>query len=216
MDNFSYEESVIEDGDRLCGGYEVYNHIVKPKDRSILDELKKYPLPEDIIERADVIYKSMKKQTSRGAVRKKLFFYCVYNAYVELKINVDPRELGKKIFGLTDGDIKKSYTKFSGISTGYNPPSVNFTAKDHISDFVKALSLSEELETEVMELCDSIYSKDSRLKEMNSQTVASGIFKYFLLIKAIPIEKEKLVEITGRSTVTIDIMFKRVSIIDNS
>src|SRR5438874_12599243 len=83
-----------------------YNYTNK-NNRSIMTDLEKYDFTLDIKHRANFIYNKMKLTVRRANKRKYLLFFCVYSAYKELNININPTELGK-IFELKPGDIQKT------------------------------------------------------------------------------------------------------------
>jgi transcription initiation factor TFIIIB Brf1 subunit/transcription initiation factor TFIIB len=190
------------------------NRKIKP-DRSIMKDLEKYNFPEEVKIKADCIYNSMEPQVRRGKMRKKLLFYCLYHAYIELKIIVDPFVIGKK-FDLTSTDIQTSYHTFSPLQTKYNPPTVNISPKDYIKNFCKELNISEHGEEEINSMIDSFLEKDPSLEEENPKTFASGVLMFYMKINGITTEQPgKIVEVTLRSMVTIQTIYKKISELDN-
>src|SRR5258708_17857264 len=88
-----------------------YNYSNK-NGRSIIADLEKYQFNDDIKLRSNLIYNKMKHSARRANKRQFLLFFCVYNAYKELGINVNPAELGR-MFGLTQGQVQKTDSIFS-------------------------------------------------------------------------------------------------------
>ena len=183
--------------------------------RTILGDMKTYPIPDDVKNRADSIYNKMRYQVRRGKIRCQMLFFCTYCAFLELNRDVDPMLLGE-IFGLTQGEIQKCDSLFSPLQTGYKPPSVYVSPLGYLPGYCEKIDLDENSIKELVTLSKSILDKDPGLTQENPQTVAAGLFRYFIVTNGISVTDPRTVsEITGRSAVTIDCMYKKISIIDN-
>lgn len=204
-------------GDKtFCGAQGEWAHVYNRSERSILPDLAHYHLTDDIKNTADVVYNKMKPQTRRGKVRTQMIFYCVYCAHLELNREVNPIKLGK-IFDLTPGQVQKCHSMFAPLQTGYFPPASTTTPLRYLPDYCRDLQLSQEAIESINTLAQNILRKDQTLNEENPQTVAAGILRYYVMINGIVMEDlQKLSEITGRSTVTIEAMCRRISNVDNS
>ncbi|CAH6420662.1 Transcription initiation factor TFIIB [uncultured virus] len=203
---------------RFCNGYGEYGqgHVVTHTERSILPDLKPYPFPDDIKNKADVIYNKMIYRVRRGKIRNQMLFFCVYCAHLELDRDVNPVQLGAQ-FGLTSGEVQRCDSIFSPLQTGYRPPSTNTSPLRYLPDYCQNMELSEEATSEVMILANNILIKDFSLRQENPQTVAAGLLRYYTFTNGITTDDpQKITKVTGRSNVTIEGMFRRVSAIDNS
>lgn len=186
------------------------------KTRSILTDLRNHTIPDDIKNQADVIYNKMRYQLRRKKVRDQLLFYCVYCAHLELGRDVDPVRLGL-MFGLTSGEIQRCDSLFSPLQTGYRPPETTTTPLGYLPSYCNSLNLAEEAIDEIMRLAKSILEKDSSLFQEHPQTVASGLLRYYLITNGIETDNLATVpSVTGRSSATMDTMYKRIAAIDNS
>lgn len=201
---------------KFCGGYGEWGHVINHTERSILPDLKVYPFPDDIKNRADVIYNKMRYQVRRGKIRSQMLFFCVYYAHVELKRDVNPIPLGSQ-FGLTPGEIQKCDSLFSPLQTGYKPPPTNASPLGYFSDYLTGMDLSEDLLDDITRTASDILHKDPTLNQENPQTVAAGLLRYYMVARGITSEDPvKINRVTSRSNVTIDGMFRRICTIDNA
>ena len=191
-----------------------YNYTTK-NSRSIMPDLAKYNLTPDIKHRANFIYNKMKLNVRRANKRKYLLFFCVYSAYKELNININPTELGK-MFDLTTGDMQKTHSMFSSLETGYKPKQRQISALDYIHDYCVKLDL-EQYTDDLMLFTSLILEKHVQLLQFVPQTVAAGILKYYMIINGIELTNKKILsETTFRSDTTIDSMYKKISEMDTA
>ena len=197
------------------GGYGEWGHVITRTERSILSDLKQYPFPDDIKNKADVIYNKMIYRVRRGKIRSQMLFFCVYCAHLELDRDVDPVDLGN-LFGLSQGEVQRCDSIFSPLQTGYRPPSTDTSPLRYLPGYCQKMDLSEEAVEEITRLANNILMKDPDLRQENPQTVAAGILRYFTCTNGITTDDpQKLTKVTGRSSVTIDVMFRRIATIDN-
>lgn len=204
---------------RLCNGYNDWNsgsHVMSSAERSILIDLKTMPFTDDIKNQADVIYNKMKPRVRRGKIRLQMLFFCVYCAHLELGRMVNPLQLGL-LFGLNAGDVQRCDSIFSPLQTGYKPPYTSTSPLRYLPDYCRAIGLADETISEIMTASSAILRKDPSLYQENPQTVAAGLLRYFTITNGITNDDpQKIVKVTGRSSVTIEGMFRRVATIDNS
>lgn len=201
---------------KFYNGYGDWGHVVINSERSIINDLKNYPFPDDIKNQADVIYNKMKYQVRRGKIRFQMLFFCVYCAHLELNRDVDPVTLGV-IFDLTYGDVQRCDSLFSPLQTGYRPPAKNTSPIDYLPKYCENINLSQDAVNDMIAMSKSILRKDKKLRQENPQTVASGLLKYYIMTRGITLDDPLIMlKITGRSNVTIEGMYKHISTIDNS
>lgn len=201
---------------KFCGGYGDWTHVMSHTERSILQDLKSYPFPDDIKNQADVIYNKMRYQVRRGKIRFQMLFFCVYNAHIELGRDINPIQLGAQ-FGLTQGEVQRCDSLFSPLQTGYRPRPINTSPLGYLPDYCQNMDLSQEAIDEIMKMSVMILKKDPTLYQESPQTVAAGLLRYYTITNGITTDDpQKITRITNRSTVTIDGMFRRIATIDNS
>jgi len=201
---------------QLYTGYGEGAHVVIHSERSILSDLKNYPFSDDIKNRADCIYNTMRHRVHRGKVRNQMLFYVVYCAHLELDRDVNPIHLGT-LFGLTQGETQRCDSIFSYLQTGYRMPRIRATPVGYLPNYCESLALSQEATEEIAKLATSILRKDPSLYQENPQTVAAGILRYYTVTNGIINDDPfKLPQITGRSNVTIETMYRRIATVDNS
>lgn len=201
------------------------DHVIIKREHSIIPDLAQYKFPDNIKERADIIFNSMNYQVHRKKLRTQMLFYCVYCAYREEfnknpcyengMTGVDPFRLGAR-FGLTSGEVSKCNSIFSPLQTGYRPPPSYKTPMEYLLEFHANLKLSEDSADEIISLADGILKKNKGLFQENPQTVAAGLIKYFTVINGIIVNDDILTNATGRSKATIDAMYRKISTIDNT
>jgi transcription initiation factor TFIIIB Brf1 subunit/transcription initiation factor TFIIB len=216
--NYLLSESDAETGDyEFFTGGENKSYLVTAKtDRSILCDLKAYALPEDIKNKADNIFNQMHYRTRRGKKRVQLIFYCVYCAHLEFGLDVNPNQLGA-MFKLTPGEVQKCDSLFAPLQTGYKPRSTITSPLRYLPDYCKQMELTEDAVSEISQLANDILRKEPGLFQENPQTVAAGILKYYTETYGIlSDDPQKIPKVTGRSNVTIDGIYRRISTIDNS
>lgn len=203
------------DDDGAQSGYGEWSHVVNRTSRTIIPDLKQLLLPEDIKNRADLIYNKMAQRVRRGKIRNQLLFWCVYQAHRELGRKADPVGLGAK-FGLNQGEVSKCDSIFSQLQTGYCPPVSTASPIQYLPDYCMRLGIQHDGITQIQTLAGQVLRKDPVLLQDNPQTVAAGILRYFIVTNGITVDDPGLIAtITNRSNVTIDNMFRRISTIDN-
>ena len=207
----------VDDDKEFFKGYGDWGqHVYTTSTHSIISDLKSYSLPDDIKNKADSIYSKMIPRTRRKKIRKQLVFFCVYCAYLELGIDVNPMQLGTQ-FGLTHGEVQKCGSLFSKLQTGYTPPVVNSTPLNYIPGFCQDLGLGEDAIEQIAQIYEVVSSVDEKLSQENPHTVASGLLKYYVITNGISLKDANAIStITKRSSVTIDAMYKRIALADNN
>ena len=220
MYQFDSSEYLLEEDKNdgsLYGGFSGFENatVNTKKQRTILPDLVPYDLPEEIKNQADAIYNKMTPRVHRNKIRIQLLFYCVYCAYLELRIDVNPMSLGE-VFGLTQGEVQKCYSIFSPLKTDYSPPCNNISPISYFPDFCSRFGLSDEARNDLVKLANNILKKEPALYQDHPQTVAAGIFRYYTLLNGITSEDNSLlVKVTKRSLATIDVVCKKIQLIDN-
>jgi transcription initiation factor TFIIIB Brf1 subunit/transcription initiation factor TFIIB len=215
IDRIEFIDDEINKDKRMFSGYNDWSHVIINTEKSILPDLKKYDFTNEIKNKADVIYSKMKYQVRRGKIRFQMLFFCIYCAHLELNIDINPIHLGG-LFGLSKGEVQRCESIFSPLQTGYKPPTKITSPLGYLPNFCSILSLSNDAVNDITNLGNKILNKDKSLYQENPQTVAAGLLRYYIITNGIILnEPQKLTFITGRSNVTIDVMYRRISAIDN-
>lgn len=195
----------------------------KKHNKTIIKELNKFKIPDNIKLQADLIYNKLNLATRRGKRRKQMLFFCIYNAYKELNIPPFPIKIAE-IVGLKKNEINKSFSMFSELQTGYKPRNLNLTALDMLPELCKSLGFNDN----DIELCISVGKEiidndiknnssnlNERLDQEYPQVVATGILRYFTEINGIDINKKKFADNVCISDNAIKNIKDKVSMIHN-
>ncbi|HSW77052.1 MAG TPA: hypothetical protein VLG50_08390 [Candidatus Saccharimonadales bacterium] len=201
MDNYHIREITLDVKQDHCHSSK-YN-------RSILSDLSKYDISEDIKLRANRIYTDMKPQTNRAKKRHFLLFFCVYNAYKELGITIAPEDIGK-IFTLNKHQMQQAINIFSPSQTGYHPVKNQITILDYLKIWCDKLEFDKIDVDDIINMAENFINKNENLKHDVPQTAAAGLIKYYILTRGYTLDNVKLSEITNRSDTTIETMYKKI------
>lgn len=186
---------------------------INVKEKSIASDLVKYKIPEDIIAKADELYKRDNVKICRQKKRIHLLFYYTLHAYRDSYKDIDPNKIAK-IFNLTQGDAMTAVSTFNKKKDSDN---VNFTSPLRLTlNYCKDLNIvDEEILNEIKTLCLEVIHKNPNLLNSYPQTVASGILWYYFQTSNYEPDRLKFEQIVGRSTATIKKTAKLIGTIDN-
>lgn len=179
-------------------------------ERSILPDLNRINVGDEIKETAEQIFKQLDTTTKRGNKRKKLIFYCVYNAYKSLGIIEDAKTIAD-VVGIAHTDITKAFSLYSEAKTNYQAPVTFHTPSDFIHKYYKEAGLSPECLEPLLNLAEEVLELDPELYESYPQVVAAGIILYYMTINGVAVNKKEFAKIIGKSEMTVVKMYKRVS-----
>lgn len=214
------EEGEVDDAKFYVGGnggkveYTKCHSIPKSADRSIMNDLEKLNLPEDVKLEAERIFHRLSTSTKRGKRRKKLLFYCIFNAYNMLGQPQDPKFIAELV-DISPTEMTKAFSMCSEIQTNYRPPNIHKTPLDFLPQHIQRVGLDSTCTDDIMALGSEVLLKDPELYEHYPQVVAAGILLYYLTINGISVDKKKFAELFRRSEMTIVKMFKRISQVHN-
>ena len=189
-------------------------HYGKSSEKSIMTDLSDFDLTDDIKIKADEIFRSMKIPTRRGRRRRKVVFYCVFQAYKETGLPKDPKELALKM-GIDPNEISKAFSMCSETETGYRPEPRKSTPLEFIPIYYPFTGLTDDGMSKVRALTREILEKDSDLSDQFPQTVAAAILIYYMNINGVQYDKT-FAQKVGKSDVTLTTMAKRVAIAHNT
>ena len=128
--------------------------------------------------KAEEIFGKLNSATKRGNRRKQLVFFCIYNAYNELLLPQDPKQIAS-VVGIKNSEMTKALSMFSEAQTGYQPPAIHVTAIDLLPKYCDNLGLPSDMITDVLAFAQKILNVDTELKETFPQKVAAGILLYY-------------------------------------
>lgn len=213
-------DDIYEDRDQIYTGseygplYTDHHAIPRSNEKSIRTDIDKLGFPPDIVNIADSVYQDMDLGTKRGKRRKMLIFYCVFTAYNQANITVDPIWLAN-LCGLERSNISKALSMCSPVSTGAEVPMVKFTTpKSYIPVYFNKLqelvNFPDTVIQEIYDISDEILEKDPTLNDEKPQTVAAAILVHYMKMHNYTIDKEKYKSIFKRSDMTINKIKKRV------
>lgn len=203
--------------------YSTFHSIAKVPERSILPDLKRLEVPDDVRMEAESIFQKLETKTKRGKRRKKLLFYCIFKAYKNLKQPKDPKVIAEMV-DIPQREIKKAFSMFSAAQTSYSSRAVFHSPSEFIPEYHKSLGLSEDCLPDIIDFVEEILELDqkiksnSKLSEDYPQVVAAGILLYWLINKqSMNVNKKHYTsQIVRRSEMTISKMYRRIGEIYNS
>ena len=182
---------------------------------SLLNDLSKLQISDQIKNEAESIYQSLHKDTKRKTNRKRQIFYCLYRAYHDSGEVKEPTEIAK-IVGLKSSEINAAFALFSQIQTGYPNPIVQRTPQDFVPGILQSVGVDLEDRSALMELFDEILQKDPSLLEEFPQAVAGAIIFYYLEINGVPISKKDVAKSVNRSEMTLQKVYKKIVAVHNA
>ena len=192
------------------------HNITRKADRSITSDLEKINLPDDVKIVAADVFRKLITSTKRGRRRKKLLFYCIFVAYIELKQPMEPKTIAELV-GISSTEMTKAFSMCSETQTNYKTPIIRWKPLDFIPEYIEKLGLDADCLDDVNKLADDILNKDPDLYESYPQVVAGGIIMYFMYINGVVnIDKKLFAKVLMRSEMTISKMFKRIAQVHSS
>lgn len=190
--------------------------LTKKTDKSILPDLDKLNIPDDIRIEAEGVFRELKTNTKRGRRRRKLLFYCIFVAYTKLGQPKDPKTIADMV-GISSTEMTKAFSMCSESQTNYKSPIVHWSPMDFIPEYLEQIGLEMDCLDDVMKLSQNILDKDPDLYESYPQVVAGGILMYYMTINGvININKKRFAEVLKKSEMTISKMYKRIAQVHNS
>lgn len=211
----AFDSSSVFIGQGIKNEFTNFHAIPKSSEKSILSDLDKINISDDVRIEAERIFQQLETNTKRGKRRKKLLFYCIFNAYLSLKQSKDPKYVAELV-GIAPTEMSKAFSMCSESQTNYRPPSVFHSPIDFIPEYHRKVGLDESCLDSVLDLAKTILKKDPDLNENYPQVVAAGILLYYMTINGVSVNKKEFSKLVRRSEMTISKMYKRISYIHNS
>jgi hypothetical protein len=212
------EEFQFEDDDNEIAESDFDNiEISTVKVKTIIPDLKKYVSDENLILKADELYRQGKTGISRQKQRIYLLFAYTLMAYRILYGPVDPNKIGK-LFSLPSGSLTpgKQNTAMSSFSNKKENNLYYTSPIDLIPEYCKDMGITD-LTDDIISLAKQILQKEKSLMNVFPQTVAAGLIYYYLtgIYDNADIDKNRLKESVGRTLATIRKMAIIISEVDN-
>ncbi|AHH01988.1 transcription initiation factor TFIIB [Pithovirus sibericum] len=181
---------------------------------NILSELSQLEIPDEIRLEANRVYQQLEIPVKRNKNRKRMIFFCIYRAYDNLYQLKDSRSIADLV-GLPYNEINKAFSICSKVQTGHSIPIIHKTAAEFIPVILKDLGVELEL-SDILAVLEEVIEKDKSLKDDFPQTVAAAVICYYLCINGIVFQRKEIAEVTRRSEMTIQKIYKKVSNAHNS
>ena len=178
------------------------NYAVK-KEKKILRELDNMELPDMIKSTARDIYSCAFEKETRGKNRKRALFFCIFNAYNDRDIPVDPQFVAKLV-GLEVKSKEISKAKKCG-NFNYRPKNMISKSSDFISRYCACLGKENDTDT-ILQLAKEITSKNPKLDDgtdTKPQHVAAAIIYYYYSRTGNELPKDQFVKAVGISFPTV-------------
>jgi hypothetical protein len=170
---------IDENGDIIEGGeYSDRYRIPKISSKSILPDMLKIELPEEIKSKAEEVYKSMGSPVRKDTERKRMVFCCVLFAYAELDIIHSPRRL-VDIIGINLADFPRCINKYSMSKVNYHPPQRFYSVTDYIIFLGKNLNVDSNL-IKFMTRCSAVMESREAVMDKPPDVLAAGIILYIV------------------------------------
>ncbi len=212
---YYYEEG---DGDIPYSKLHVYN--IAKQNRCPID-FNDLPIGTDVIEKCKVICRTLMEKTVSKRINriKHLKFICVFFAYNDLEIVVQPEDIAIMV-GITKKEMFKSIQTHSELETGYRPKNIRATPAALLERYCETLEMMDHKD-DIIKMAKKILSKDPMIDdEKMPQVIAGGLLMYYLKINGITIKGEKIentaASVSHKSAETIKSTCKRIYEIDNS
>ncbi len=134
-------------------------------------------------------------------------FVCLYYAHVELKIDVAPVRIARKL-DLSDRRISNALTDFCPISTGYEPPKMTQEKYDHAAvriaaSFAKSFGLTQDAIEEIKEMIITALNTNTKIAKRYARTIASGAIMAYVQTNGLDLSAEDISRETHVSKTTI-------------
>ena len=199
---------------KKCGFQNNNDQVLKSRQCGIQVDLETLNFSNEIKIKANNIAVNIGDRITRKRARKRFIFFCIYSAYGELNLIVDPREVAKEV-GITLGDMPKALSTYSKSQTGYKRKSHFLTPDELIPGYCSKLNLTGEFVKGAVEFSKKIVSKDPSLMEIYPQNVAVGILYYYAIINSYQIDLDVYSKIFAVSKATIKNINKQVALAHN-
>ena len=179
--------------------------------RGIRNDIIHMGLSERIIDIANNLYNLIANGIHRGNSRKGIIFACVFHAY---KIDNNPQSCMNLIdlFGIErkNGLAGLKYFNLNAPKDLHSLNS-NITAENIIVEIMNKFEANDTHKQDVISLYNKIKNKSSYINRSRPQSIASGLVRYYILIKHKNISMKEFKEKVNLSELTIENMVKEIA-----
>lgn len=186
--------------------------------KSILYDLMKYDIREDVKHEADKIFSEL-NATLKSIQRIKAIIICLYEAY-RVKIPGAPKTI-KKIAEMVGyrGKLTRCNAAMYYRGSRYRRPSKIHDARDYITEYLRHFSIDESQSIEIRSIADYVIEKDIEedeiLADKRPTIVAIALIKYYFNIHGIKYDQTVMIDLVDRQIATIDDVCSIIKRLDN-
>ena len=186
-------------------------HLRKTNDKNIYKDLENMQISSRIIESANRLYEEVTSgKIYRGNRRKAIIFACVFHTY---KIQNNPQSCESliKIFRL---DRKTALSGLKYVNSNANKNSEirtkYITPENLIVEIMKKFDSEQQSIDDIIEIYNDIKNRSSILNRSRPQSVATGLVRYYILLKNKNISMSDFRSKTELSDLTINKMVREI------
>lgn len=183
----------------------------KSTERNIYKDTENLGFSDRIISIADELYQEVTGgKVFRGNSRKAIVFACVFHAY---KIQGDPKscEYLIEIFGLDRKIGLKGLKHVNLNSKKISNHTTYITPENLITEIMNKFEAPTDQINEVIELYQKVKNRSSVLNRSRPQSVASGLVRYYILLKGKDISMKDFRQKVHLSELTIERIAKEIA-----
>ena len=184
--------------------------VRKVGERSIFKDVENLGFSDKTITIADTLYKEVTNgKVFRGNSRKAIVFACIFHAYKK-QGNPQSCEVLINIFNL-DRKIGLKGLKHVNLNSTKQIKTSYITPQNLIQEIMQKFDATQQQIEEVNQLYLKIHNKSSILNRSRPQSVASGLVRYYILLKGKDISMKEFRQKVKLSELTIEKMAKEIS-----
>jgi len=174
--------------------------------KTIMNDLKRLKLPKDVMDTAEIIYQKINPSTTKKSRRAELVFYCIFCAYQELDVVVDPVFIARDL-GITRESIPKAMNTYSTYP-GYKPKSRDYKPTALIPEYAQRLNLANV--DEIVALGEQICSQSDKFKEEYPQKVSAGVIFFYMKLNGAVVDRKLFAEKLNTTEATLKSTFNSI------
>ena len=191
--------------------------IRKCEERTIYKDVEKLGFSDKIVTLANKLYEEVTQgRIYRGNSRKAIVFACIFHSY-KMEGNPQSCENLINVFGL-ERKIGLRGLKHISLHAPQDAElrSIYITPENLIVEIMDKFDANETQKDDVIELYQKIKNKSSILNRSRPQSVASGLVRYYILLKNKDIDMKDFKLKVGLSPLTINRIVTEISRILNT
>jgi transcription initiation factor TFIIIB Brf1 subunit/transcription initiation factor TFIIB len=187
-------------------------HMRKINERTIYNDVTGLGFSDKIIMIANKLYDQVtNKKIYRGSSRRAIVFACIFHAY-KLENNPQNHEHLIEIFNINRKSGLRGLKHVNLYAPKNSPIRTTYiTPENLIKDIMEQFDAPSKQIDEVIDIYKSIKNKSSILNRSRPQSVASGLVRYYILIKHKDISINEFREKVKLSVSTIDRIVKEIA-----